>query len=109
MLMVSKCCKIQASSMSDTFLTACLYGYTELVRILLENPNIDPGDKDSLGLQYACEKGHTEIVRLLLKSGKVNPMANNDYPFKIALKNHHIDIVKMLYNFPVLLPLSEYQ
>lgn len=80
------------------FLNACIYGHTEVVRLLLADPTINPGHQDSLSLQYACERGHIEIVKLLLQSGKVNKAANNDGPFRVALVNKHINIVKILTN-----------
>lgn len=90
--------RTKQSKQYDVLLNACIHGHTEVVRILLADPTIDPGAQESLSLQYACEYGHIEVVKLLLQSGKVEKEANNGSPFRRALQNKHIEIVKFLSN-----------
>ena len=80
----------------NVLLNACIYGHTEVVRLLLADPTVHPGDQESLSLQYACEQGHVEIVKLLLQSGKVDKEVKKGHPLRLALRNKHIEIVKIL-------------
>eukprot|EP01083_Nonionella_stella_P275700 936531_1 len=59
-------------------------GYTEAVRILLENSKVNVNKACNTGctpLNNAADKGYTEIIRILLENPKinVNKANNNDY------------------------------
>lgn len=47
------------------FKISCQFGYTKLVKILLENNYIDPSVDDNYGMKKALENNHTDITNLL--------------------------------------------
>jgi len=81
-------------------------GYTDIVKILLSNKNVDPvapyyiRDLDmhvkNKPIIDAAKLGHTDIVKLLLADPRVDPTVNNNGPLRLAIKNGHHDIVELL-------------
>ena len=62
----------QANNVEYTALgNACQYGHTEIVRFLLQQPNIDvnKGAEGWSPLELAKDDNHTEIVQLLKNAG----------------------------------------
>jgi hypothetical protein len=45
---------------------AAAYGYTELLRIFLDLPQVDPGSEHNLAIRRAAKFGRTYIVKILL-------------------------------------------
>ena len=41
-------------------------GHTEVVKLLLADPRVDPAAGNNWAIRFASENGHTEIVKLLL-------------------------------------------
>lgn len=78
------------------FNTACRHGYTEIVKLLLEDPRVNPAAKNNDAIRDACYYGHTDIVKLLLEDKRVDSSALNNYAFRWASQNGHTDIVKLL-------------
>lgn len=66
---------------------ACKYGYTEIVKTLLQN-GIDPATNNNYAIKKASENGYAEIVKILLETQKVDPSASKiyNYGIKKALK-----------------------
>jgi ankyrin repeat protein len=50
--------------------TACTKGYTEIVRLLLNDPRVNPSAANNQALESAVEFGRVEIVRMLMDYGK---------------------------------------
>ena len=44
-------------------------GHTEIVRLLLQDPRVNPADRNNKAIIWASENGHTKIVRLLEEHG----------------------------------------
>jgi ankyrin repeat protein len=72
----------------------------EIIKLLLDDPRVDPSDNSDTCIQYASESGNFEIVWLLLSDPRVNPGANNNYAIKCANKNGHTKIVDLLSSDP---------
>lgn len=56
----------------STLLLAAKYGHTDMVRLLLAQPDISTDCKDAHRhtlLSWAAERGHDEVVQLLLATG----------------------------------------
>lgn len=73
-------------------------GYLEIVKLLLEDEQVDPSDDNNYALKLACESGHLEIVRLLLEDKRVDP-SDSYYSYDslaIASEKGHLDIVELL-------------
>ena len=52
------------------FRTACIYGYIEIAKTLLDfYPNIDVTSDDNSAIKWSCKNNHVEIVNLLLICG----------------------------------------
>lgn len=87
---------------TSPLLIACLEGYIDLVKILLEHPYIDVNKVngfDKTSLHIACDKQYLEIIVLLLSHPSIDVNAqdcNKSTPFNNACISNHIDVVKIL-------------
>ncbi len=86
---------------------ASIKGHTEIVKILLEDPRVDPSDRNNLAIRLASENGHIEIVKLLLKDPRVDPSDYNNYAIIYASTKGHAEIVKLLLADPRVDPSAE--
>ncbi|KKP29216.1 MAG: hypothetical protein UR12_C0012G0004 [candidate division TM6 bacterium GW2011_GWF2_30_66] len=83
---------------------ACEYkrGLSDIVKILLGNPNINPNIKncyENTPLHMAITNNHLDIFKMLLDYSKTDPNiknCNGNTPLHIALYNDKIDFFKML-------------
>jgi len=57
---------------------------TDLLKLLLADPRVDPAAESNLAIQLACQEGHTEVFKLLLSDPRVDPTADEDFAFRIA-------------------------
>ena len=82
---------------------ACGKGYTEAVKLLLENgANVNLVDTyDRTALMRACGNGYTEAVKLLLEANANVNIANEDgdTALKIAEQYGFTEIIELLNNF----------
>ena len=44
---------------------ASLNGYVEIVKLLLQDPRVDPSDENNLAIRLASFYGYIEVVKLL--------------------------------------------
>jgi ankyrin repeat protein len=75
-------------------------GHTEIVRLLLNDPRVDPKANDNHAIRISSKNGHTEVVRLLLNDPRVDPSANNNTAIRLSSKNGHTEVFLMLLNDP---------
>lgn len=77
-------------------------GHTDAVRLLLEQPKVDPNARDTYGkvaIFYSADKGHEAVVKLLLKCKDIEPNPLNIDGFSPLLQTifgDHIPIVMLL-------------
>jgi ankyrin repeat protein len=77
---------------------AAQYGYTEIVKLLLEDKRITNLDKNSSGdpIGFACLHGHLEVVKLLINDPRNNPNNDNNIALHAAIDRGFSDIVELL-------------
>lgn len=75
-------------------------GYTDIVKLLLECPDVDPGACNNQAIQQASYNGHIDIVKLLLASPKVDPSSLNNRAILSATQKCNTDIVNLLLEDP---------
>ena len=70
-------------------------GHTEIVRLLIADPRVDPSVR-GLVFNDACRRGHFEIVKMLLEDGRIDPTEPWNHPLRAACLNGQIEIVRLL-------------
>ncbi|ORX77431.1 ankyrin [Anaeromyces robustus] len=81
-------------------------GYTEIVSLLLKQPDIDINIRDCQGftaLMCAAEKGKEKVVKLLLQQPKINVNIQNNKgatALMLAVNFEKKEVVKQLLNHP---------
>ncbi|KAK1243820.1 hypothetical protein MKX08_001958 [Trichoderma sp. CBMAI-0020] len=73
-------------------------GHEAVVKMLLDDPRVDPNARDSWGktaLGLAAWKGHEAIVQLLINTGKVT---DPEFPLLYAAEEGHEAVVRVLLN-----------
>jgi ankyrin repeat protein len=91
----------QAEEMDTPLIAASDYGFSGIVKILLENganPNKTRNDDSCSALHLACEKGHFNIVELLLAhKADVDSKSRNGITVLVhACGKNHFEIVRLL-------------
>jgi ankyrin repeat protein len=76
------------------------YGNVEVVKLLLNDPRVDPSAHDNYAIRWASRNGHVEVVKLLLNDPRVDPSADNNCAIRWASRNGHVEVVKLLLNYP---------
>jgi len=91
------------------FMRACRNGHTEVVRILMTDPRVDPMKEDFVTeFRVASDNGFTDIVRLLLNDPRVHPEQEDlNTAFQAAVDNGHVDVIRLLMNDPRVDPSAE--
>ncbi len=79
------------------------FGHTDIVKLLLKQPNIDINivdDSDTSALTAAAMNGHTKIMKLLLQAPGIIVSGRRNSPLPCAAENGHTEAVKLLLNTP---------
>jgi hypothetical protein len=79
------------------FVIAVERGFTEIVKLFLTNPKVDPSLRDNHCISISAQEGRKEIVELLLKDPRVNPSDENNFSICCALNYQHKEIAKLLW------------
>ena len=66
------------------------------MKLLLNDPRVDPAVSNNVVIQYASSIGDVEVVKLLLEDPRVNPTANDNVAIRFASANGHVDVVNLL-------------
>ncbi|KAJ3318151.1 hypothetical protein HDV06_000780 [Boothiomyces sp. JEL0866] len=81
---------------NDALFSATQTGSLEIVELLLRDPRVDPSDMDSIAFRNACSNGHYEIVKTFVRDGRTNFEADNNFGLGIACEHGFVDIVRLL-------------
>lgn len=71
-------------------------GHTDVVKLLLSDPRVDPTSRQSKALWIAASNGHVEVVSLLLDDGRADPSAADNRAIRLASQHGHIEVVRLL-------------
>ncbi len=94
--------------MNDEFTEAAKTGDTDKVKLLLNDPEVDPSAHNNWVIRLASRNGNTEVVRLLLNDKRVNPAAENNYAIRWASRNYgRLEVVRLLLADPRVNPAAE--
>ena len=67
------------------------------VKLLLNDPRVDPSNDNNLPLCLAVKKNHIDIVKLLLKNDRfVSLISETNDPISIASQHGYIEILELL-------------
>lgn len=93
-------------SSDNSIITALQLGYTDIVEIILERPDVNPSIDHNDALAYACYEGHLSIVKSIVNHPK---FVNDDLESAVnfILKRDRIEILEYL-DTKLNLSLSEY-
>lgn len=56
-------------------------GHLSIVKLLLNDPRVDPTAEDNYPLRKSAANGHIKVVEELLKDPRVDPSCNNFYAY----------------------------
>lgn len=87
---------IEQTEYNDAIRLASHKGYTEVVKALLEDPNVDPSCGGNYPIRSAMIKGYTDLVELLLKYPNVDPYCNRGSAIYWVFNKGHQKILKLL-------------
>jgi hypothetical protein len=87
---------INANIIQYLFKFMIRYAKTTTIKILLEDPRVDPSVSDNSSLISACYRGDVDIVKLLLKDYRVDPTVRNSNVIMIAVERNNIPLLKLL-------------
>jgi ankyrin repeat protein len=70
------------------------------VKLLLNQPKVNPAYNNNSAIIYASMEGYYDIVELLINDHRVNPAADDNSAIIYTSKEGHYHIVKLLLNHP---------
>ena len=73
------------------FTQACEYNQVEVVKLLLQDPRVDPSYQNNYAIILASENGHVEVVKLLLQDPRVDPNDEWYNSFRSENYSHKIE------------------
>lgn len=75
-------------------------GHVEIVKLLLEDPRVDPSIDHNTPIEYASYSGHSEVVKLLLSDPRVDPSDRDNFIISHTCKRGHLEVIKLLLEDP---------
>ena len=75
---------------------AALNGHNEVVKLLLQDPRVDPSADNNYAIRFASGICHVDVIKLLLQDPRVDPRAYNNYAIRYASAAGKVEIVKLL-------------
>ena len=81
---------------NNLLIWSCENGHTDIVKKILENPNVDVNIQDGYPICIASKNGHYNIVKLLLNHKDIIPNLYHSFCLIWASENGHYYIVKLL-------------
>ena len=74
---------------------ASRYGHVDVVKLLQNDPRVDPSADNNRAIRFASENGHIEVVKLLLNDPRADPSDYSNCAIRLASKNGHFEVVKL--------------
>ena len=71
-------------------------GFDEIVKILLEYPEVDPTVRSNETIYQAVWNDHINTVKILLEDGRIDPSYNDNKLLYVSSELYRYDIVKLL-------------
>ena len=87
----------------NVIVAAVAAGKEELVRVLLDHPDVDPVRVGTTGvslIREAVVEGHVDILRVLLEDGRCDPGEDDNGAIGNAAMNGKVEIVQVLLEDP---------
>jgi hypothetical protein len=78
---------------------ACDLGYTDIVKLLLSNPKINPSNHYQWSILNAVEKGHFDIVVLLLKDSRMDTSDFFDTCIEYSSRNKDYKTFNLIWEY----------
>ena len=91
---------INLSDLDHSMWLASDLGYTDIVKLLLQNPKVDPSILNNKALRLAVENGHSDIVKLLLQDPRTDPSVQNNKMIIFASGYGYTNVVEVLLQDP---------
>ncbi|KAI9341182.1 ankyrin repeat-containing domain protein [Obelidium mucronatum] len=82
-------------------------GNYEVVKLLLQNSNVDPSALDNEAIVFSAEAGHLSVVEILLQDPRVDPSAKDNEASVCASSNGHLDVMRLLLSHPAVNPSAQ--
>lgn len=89
---------------SCILMSACEYGYINVVKALLKHPETNAAYNRNYPIQKAAKMGHYEIVKLLMEDKRVDPSDDGNRALCWAAETGRTKIVELLLNCPKVNP-----
>lgn len=88
--------KIDPIDINRALLIAVKKGFDQIVELLLGNPVVDPTIENNSAIKIAAQNGFIKIVQLLLLDYRVDPTVDDNCIMQTACLDSHIEIVRLL-------------
>ena len=82
--------------LNELFFESCVKINLKKIKLLLQNPNVDPGYENNTCIAFSCYYENIEVVKLLLQDPRVDPNVKFNNPLKLALIFRHTEVIKLL-------------
>ena len=97
----------QSKDFTGNIMNAIVNGYSEVMRLLLSDPRVDPSDHNNYAIILASKNGRLEVVKLLLSDPRVDPSSDYNYAIRMASTYGHLEVVRLLLSDPRVDPSSD--
>lgn len=87
---------LKGKSSSCLLILACVKGYVNILKILLDDERFNPSESHNLALRKACEGGHIHCIEVLLKDTRVDPSACHNDALISACECGQYEVVSIL-------------
>lgn len=85
---------------NTNFCLACWNDHLEVVKLIIDDGEVDPSYDNNDPIIAACNVGNLEMVKLLLADKRVDPSTDNNHCILDMSESGNIEIIKLLLNDP---------
>lgn len=88
---------LATDTLDNTAITAAsLFGHIDVVKKLLQYPQVDPAGINNNVIVCAAGNGKAGVLKLLLKDSRVDPGVEDDLPFRSAVLEGRVSTTRLL-------------